>query len=268
MKQVNYHLLGDSVVVNHNGRTSVFRKGDTRFEQIVACIRENRLGDIPELMDTEAAFAKRGLVLKDGLLHMDNEPLPETLSKRVLQLVEAQLPIDIMVKFWKNLKQNPSFNSRKMLYAFLEHNGHPLTEDGRFIAYRGVTKDFKDQHTGKFDNSVGQVCEVPRDQVDDNPNNTCSHGLHVACYDYARSFGPQLIEVAVDPKDVVAVPTDYNGTKMRVCKFEVVAKSEAMRTEPVYRMDNEEMMADLENEEYNELEADDDYYNSDDGYNY
>ncbi len=113
-----------------------------------------------------------------------------------------------------------------MLYRFLEHNGHPLTEDGCFIAYRGVTDDFRDCRTRSIDNSVGSVVEMPREQVDDNPNNTCSYGLHVACFNYAEGFGPKLIEVKVNPKDVVCVPEDYEGTKMRVCRYEVVNESD------------------------------------------
>jgi hypothetical protein len=230
--------LTDSIIINHQARTTVIRKGDVRFDQVTQAIQENRLSDIPELIDTKTAFAKKGLTLQDGLLYMSGEALPETLSKRVLQLVENNLPIDIMVNFWNNLKANPSFNSRKMLYAFLENNGHPLTDDGCFIAYRGVTDDFKDVHTKTFDNSIGQVVEIDRSKVDDNPNNTCSTGLHVACHDYAKGFGPRLIEVKVNPKDVVTVPVDYNGTKMRVCKFEVMAECENLITEPVYTKTN------------------------------
>jgi hypothetical protein len=227
-------LLGDSIVINHNAKTTTLRSGDARFNQVVLAIKENRLQDIPELLDVESIFAKKGLQLQDGALLMEGEPLPEALSKRVIRLVEEQMPIDIMVKFWNNLKENPSFNSRKMLYQFLEHNGHPLTEDGCFIAYRGITEDFKDVHTRTMNNAVGSVVSIPRTKVDDNPNNTCSHGLHVACYEYAKSFGQKLVEVKVNPRDVVAVPVDYNGTKMRVCQFEVMAECENIRTESVY----------------------------------
>jgi hypothetical protein len=173
--------------------------------------------------------------------------------------MEAQMPVDILTKFWRNLKANPSFNSRKMLYKFLEHNGHPLTEDGCFIAYRGVTEDFKDLHTQTFNNAVGQVVEVSRSEVDDNPNNTCSNGLHVACHDYAKGFGPKLIEVKVNPKDVVTVPVDYNGTKMRVCKFEVMAECENIRMEPVYQSFEDQAMA-----EEGEYEDQSEFTDSDD----
>jgi hypothetical protein len=53
---------------------------------------------------------------------------------------------------------------------------------------------------------------------------------------YAQSFGSgddKLLDVEVDPTDVVAVPTDYNGTKMRVCKFKVVAESQGLIEKPL-----------------------------------
>lgn len=235
MSKVNYHLLGDSVVINHKARTTVVRRGDARFEPIVGAIRSGRLEQIPDMLDVSTLFIQKGLEIVNGSVRIDGDELPDSLNQRLLDLMDAQMPVDILVKFWHNLKKNPSFNSRKMLYAFLEHNGHPLTDDGCFIAYRSVREDFKDKHTGTIDNSVGNIIEMPREKVNDNPNETCSSGLHVACYDYAKGFASVLLEVKVNPADVVAVPVDYNGTKMRVCKFEVMAQCDALLSGPVYR---------------------------------
>lgn len=161
----------------------------------------------------------------------DGEALPIELNNRILEFKREGLPFTNLIKFWNNLKANPSYRSREQLFKFLEHNGHPLTEDGCFIAYRGVTSDFKDKHTGKFDNSPGAICEMPRTQVDDDPTRTCSAGLHVAAWEYASGFGETKIEVKVNPKDVVAVPVDYNGQKMRVCRFEVIQQCHDMRAD-------------------------------------
>jgi len=231
---MHYHVLNNSIVLNYLGKTVVVSKEDARYEPVLEAIKLGDLNSIPAIVEIERGFDGNGLELKDGILHAQGQPIPTELNARILQYKEQGIPYESLLKFWENLKQNPSFNSRLQLFKFLEHNGHPLTDDGGFIAYRGVTEDFKDVHTGKFDNSVGAVCEMPRDAVDDNPNNTCSHGLHVACYDYAKGFGKQLVEVKVNPRDVVAVPTDYNGTKMRVCRFEVVAVGENLRTETLY----------------------------------
>ena len=233
--KISYLILNESVVLNYGGKTLNVASSDDRFALILEAIRAANGDDaklatsIPEIVEIERKYNGDGIELKDGLLVANNEPLPAELEARILKFKELKLPYAPLLKFWDNLKQNPSFNSRKMLFQFLEHNGHPLTTDGCFIAYRGVTEDFKDVHTKTFDNKVGSVCEMPRSQVNDNPNETCSSGLHVACFDYAKGFGPKLIEVKVNPSDVVCVPVDYNGTKMRVCRFEVVAEGSVIK---------------------------------------
>lgn len=227
--QINFHVLDNSIVLNYDRKTQVIASEDARYKDVLACIRENRLADIPGVVEIEKRYSGNGIELKDGLFHVKGEPMPAELEARIIKFRDANLPYDALVKFWENLKKNPSFNSRKMLFKFLEHNGHPLTTDGCFIAYRGVTDDFKDVRTKTFDNKPGSVCEMDRSQVDENPNNTCSSGLHVACFDYAKGFGPKLIEVKVNPADVVAVPTDYNGTKMRVCRFEVIQEGTVIK---------------------------------------
>lgn len=250
---INYHVLDGSVVLNYDGKTKVISNDDARYNKVLASIRANTLEEIPAIVEIERGFNRDGIELVDGLLHANGTPMPSELSERILKFKEQELPFEPLLNFWDNLKKNPSFNARKMLFKFLEHNGHPLTSDGCFIAYRGVTDDFKDVHTGSFDNKVGSVCEMPRDAVDDNPNNTCSSGLHVACHSYAKGFGPKLIEVKVNPADVVAVPVDYNGTKMRTCRFEVVAEGENERTDHLYGVEAiERPEVDFETEESEE----------------
>jgi hypothetical protein len=235
--QVNYCLLRNSVVVNFDGRTESIADTDKRFQDIVQAIKDNRLDTIPGIVDrNEIMFTVKGVEVVHGVVRIDGESIPDELNSKLLQLIEANLPLRPLVNFWRRLRHNPSFNSRKMLYKFLEHNGHPFTSDGKFVAYRAVRNDFRDKHTGTMDNSIGQEVRVDRSEVDDNPNNLCSFGLHVATFDYAQKFASgddRLVEVHVDPSDVVCVPEDYNGTKMRVCAFKVVAETKRMREELV-----------------------------------
>lgn len=231
---MNYMVMNKSIVLNFDGRTVTLNNEDKRYNDIIEAIRDNRLNDIPDLLDVETKILRAGFKLIDGVVHKDDKELPASLSTRLIELMDSGLPINPLLNLWEKLEKNPSFNSRKMLYKFLEHNGHPITEDGCFIAYRGVTSDFKDSHTRTFDNNVGSICEMPRSEVDDNPDNTCSNGLHVACYDYANGFGQVTVEVKVDPVDVICVPRDYHGTKMRVCKFEVMNVVQNQNTEQIY----------------------------------
>jgi hypothetical protein len=233
---MNYIILPQSLILNHAGKTTTINKADGRYDQVIQKIKEGKLDEIIPLLSIADSLSERGFQVVDGIVHVDGDALPESLSARVLDFFNNNLPFEPLLKFWAKLKNNPSFNSRQMLFKFLEHNGHPITTEGNFIAYRAVRNDFLDKHTGKMDNSVGNVVEIDRSKVDDNPNNTCSHGLHVATMSYAQTFGSgddKLLDVEVSPADVVAVPTDYNGTKMRVCRFKVVAESQGLIDKPL-----------------------------------
>ena len=221
--KVFYIKTDNAISVHYNGKHTNIISDDKRFAPLCSALK-NEMYDtaIGIIEENERAFSGKGLALVDGVLNVKGTPMPTELSARILAFKESGDKFDYLLKFWDNLQSNPSFNSRQMLFKFLEHNGHPITPDGCFIAYRGVTSDFKDKHTRKWDNAVGSVCEIDRSEVDDNPNNTCSFGLHVACWNYAQSWGDRVVMVKVNPADVVAVPTDYNGTKMRVCRFEVM----------------------------------------------
>jgi len=138
------------------------------------------------------------------------------------------LPHEPLLNFFKNLMDNPSKRAVDELYDFLEAGELPITEDGHFLAFKNVRSNYKDIHSGTFDNSVGKVCEMPRNGVDEDKDRTCSAGLHFCSIKYLPSFtdsdGGKTMIVKINPKDVVAIPADYNNTKGRTCRYEVVAE--------------------------------------------
>jgi hypothetical protein len=226
MTTVNYLILSNSVVVTFDGKRYSITKDDYRYNGIIEAIKAGDFAKVKELADIVQTIRQAGFMIQGDSVILDGQPLEGVIAGRIVDFHAKGLPFEPLLKFARKLRLNPSYNSREQLFKFLEHNGHPITSEGNFIAYRGITEDFKDMHTKTWDNSIGSICEMNRQEVDDNPNNTCSKGLHVACYDYAKSFGQKLVEVEVNPIDVVCVPTDYNGTKMRVCKFKVVSLCE------------------------------------------
>lgn len=88
-----------------------------------------------------------------------------------------------------------------------------------------MKSDFKDVHSGTFDNSPGKTLEMPRNKISDDPKEACHEGFHVGALGYAGSFNGdvgKMVICKVDPADVVCVPYDANQQKMRVCKYKVV----------------------------------------------
>lgn len=193
-------------------------------EDEVAAILEKELTRI-----TAAAHLTDDIAIIGGELLFQGEVINNTLSDRILKMVDEGFVLTPMVNFLANLMNNPSNRVTEQLYAFLEKGKNAITEDGHFLAYKAVREDFKDIHSGTFDNSVGQKVTIARRKVDENPNVTCSYGLHVCSFDYLPHFAHadgHVMICKVNPADVVAIPADYNNTKMRVCGYEVIGEYE------------------------------------------
>jgi hypothetical protein len=78
-----------------------------------------------------------------------------------------------------------------------------------------------------MDNSPGRVVEMERNKVDDNKDQTCSTGLHFCGLSYLGHFGgsdSRIVIVKINPRDVVSIPSDYNGAKGRACRYEVIGE--------------------------------------------
>jgi hypothetical protein len=130
-----------------------------------------------------------------------------------------------LFRFHERLSRNPSFRSVQQLFKFLNHANIPFTKDGCFLAYKSVRSDYKDVHSGSWDNRPGAVNEMPRNQISDDPNHACHEGFHVGALSYARSFsGSKMVVCKVDPEHVVCVPYDASQEKMRVCKYKVIGE--------------------------------------------
>ena len=202
--------------------------------------------------NTESALKNGFNITPESVLY-NGEALPKALADKVRSMHREGLPLNLFEKFWINIQDNPSASSVSELYEFLAYKELPITEDGCFLAYKGLESDFwsvsgnKDtkvvkgavDENGCILNSVGAEIEVKRRDVDDNRDNHCSFGLHVGSLDYARDFARGVVVVVkVNPKDVVSVPTDFNCQKCRVSAYKVVSVFEQEIKAPVVDENN------------------------------
>lgn len=237
-KYINHIKTNKSLIVMFDkGSPITVLRESPQYKTVSDLIDRGQFHEIAATMDKAYGIYSRSngkFLVEDNRVKIDGEVLPQALSTRLIQFIDNGIPTGPLEAFWDNLRHNASESSKQDLYAFLEANHIPLTEDGCFIGYKRVGGDYKDLRTRKMDNSPGKVVSMPRDQVDPNRHNTCSTGLHVAAFGYAssqygsggqstiRSGSERLLKVKVNPKDVVAVPPDYNAQKMRVCRYEVL----------------------------------------------
>jgi hypothetical protein len=130
---------------------------------------------------------------------------------------------DPVKRFVRRMFCNPQWSSVEQLVSFLSHGHFALTEDGCFLAYKGVTEDYYDCRTLSFDNHPGSHNAMPRSEVTFDPHVPCSFGFHVGTHSYASTYGSRVVLVRVDPAHCVSVPVDENCQKLRVSEYWVVA---------------------------------------------
>ena len=219
----------------------------TNYKMIVDALptaTEDELLDLVDIQKAVATFSDGQVTVVNSKVMFEGEEVHGSISKRILEFMSKGLPFEPLVKFLDNLMQNPSMQSQQELYDFLEHENLPITEDGCFLAYKAVRKDFKDKWNGTFDNSVGQVCEMRRAKVNDNRDIGCSNGLHAGALNYVANYGSidnedRIIIVKINPEDVVSVPKDCNCEKLRTCKYEVVGLYQGELPKPLYKAEFE-----------------------------
>ena len=112
------------------------------------------------------------------------------------------------------------------LYEFLKHNDIKIMADGRFIGYKGLdtlNDVFVDCHTRTIAQKEGDYVYTQEQYVNNDPSISCSWGLHVGNWSYVKGFaGYTIAQVVVKPEDVVSVPFDYNGGKLRSKGYSIV----------------------------------------------
>lgn len=269
-------LTDRSLTIRWNGVTRTVDRNDSSFETVLNYYREGKYDEALASASPAEKIVMYGNGLfgvLNGVVIIDGVEAPEELNREILKFIEQKLPPEPLVKFVQRVRKNPSYRSVNQLWGFVKANSICLTEDGELVLYKrvlGPEKEYFDIHTGHtHKNTPGETIRMPRNLVDDDPTSTCSHGLHVAAWEYAhKHFGSTLatsdviMEVLVDPEHVVSIPTDYNNAKMRVCEYTVLGivqnpESSALKVVPrAYVPDNSFSVT--EDEEDDENDSDDD----------
>lgn len=169
-------------------------------------------------------------------------------------------------KFARKLQRNVDPYIRSQLFNFLNYlidteNSLALTPEGNFIGYKGIQKNYLSSRAGngfvdgveykntQIPNKPGTIVSMNRHEVQADPDQTCSFGLHVGSYSYAKGFQPLVVLVEVNPENVVSVPSDYNGQKLRCSEYKVIKEVDKPLTEFLYE-EKQTSLTDLKDEDF------------------
>ena len=230
MKTPAFILTENSLTVSVEGKTYTINPGHPSWKQAIESLKRKDYQALKALVSVQKAFCSftgDKVKIVDNQVFFNGEPINSYLSEKILSFMEKGLPHESLIKFLERLMANPSRRAVTELYSFLRHKSLPITDDGTFLAYKSVRSDYTDHHTGNFNNSIGNILQMSRNNVCDDHSQGCSIGFHAGSLEYASSFGGAdsvLLIVEIDPADVVSVPSDCECQKLRTCKYKVVAK--------------------------------------------
>lgn len=243
-------------VVSNDGSLLVADDQHPNFDKIVdyAMSGDERVFDLFDVSRTVATRFDRlseRVQVANGRIYFDGEEINNSLTRAVVRFLDEDIE-DFMplVNFFEKVMTNPQEHSRDQLYSWLADRDFTITDEGNFLAYKGVVRD-KDgkyrsvssgtaivdgvKHTGRIPNAVGSVVEMPRSNVQADSYIGCSTGLHAGTWAYASGFGRGgTLLVEINPRDVVSVPTDCYAQKLRVCRYKVKKVIDQAQSSPLY----------------------------------
>ena len=208
--------------------------GLKQWETVLELLDNERFDDIANALSPKKLLEhyfidSSNVELNDNGLVIDGKPVDNYPALRAVEFARSDLPYMPVIRFIIKLRNNPSYRAVRDLYSFLEASQMPITAEGNFVAYKKVIRrdgTLVDIHSGTISNEPAQQISMPRNEVDEDPERTCSFGLHVCAHQYLPAFGggpgSAVIAVEVNPADVVAIPIDYDNAKMRVCAYRVL----------------------------------------------
>jgi len=252
---------------------SVVGKTHPNFYKIKKALLTKNFLEVENLLDVKRGYKEfsDGQIIVDGdNLIYNGSIVHNVLTQRIVGMIQNGDEATPMLNFLVNLMDNPSEGSIDQLYTFLEHENLPITQDGCFLAYKAINRDYTDKYTGTISNKVGDKVKMPYEEVTADPTKHCSSGLHCGSIEYVRCYGnftsdengehtgDRLVTVKVNPSAVVSVPEDSDRQKVRVYRYvvheeienpyDLVPKYEA----PVYYDDEGD---EYDDEDYDDYES-------------
>ncbi len=226
------------------------------YDKIVAGVMASD-ENVSELFDVAQTAAEKfdrlteRVSVANGRLYFDAVEVDNSLATQVVRFINEGIEdYKPLVNFFDNVMTNDNQHSREQLYDWLNTRDFTITPEGMIVGYKGVER-LEDNvfqsimsgraivngevQSGKITQKVSDVVEMPRTEVQFDPAVGCSTGLHVGTWDYASGFGRgAVLEVHVNPRDVVSVPSECDHQKMRVSRYTVVSVTDVPYTAPVW----------------------------------
>jgi hypothetical protein len=241
--KIKYLITDHNISVFYNDEVHLVSRDDENANKLIEALKGHDYVVVPKYLSAAKRvedLGKGNFEVVDGKIFINGNESPPVLGEKIVKFANEGLPYQPLVRFFENIQMNPSIRATNELFIYLEKNQFIITDSGCFIAYKRVRHDYMDIYSGTFSNKPGESPTIQFGEVEDDSSKTCARGLHVASWDYAKhhyshATNDKMLEVEVNPKNVVAIPSDYSFQKMRVCQYKVLRVVEEEIEEKHYK---------------------------------
>ena len=159
---LSFTIGANSITVFIDGEINTIDSSHANYDPLLGELRkpagERDLAAIKSFVTVMAMISRyvHGRVsLTDAAVLFEGNPVGDLLAKRMLEIFQQGIDVTPYAMFMENVRANPASYVHQELYEWMEKGKLPITPDGHLVAFKKVRDDYKDCHTGRFDNSVG-----------------------------------------------------------------------------------------------------------------
>lgn len=213
------------------------------------------LFNVPATIERKFQRLGERVTVEGSQVMFDGDPVDGVLQDQILDFLDSGDDFGALVNFYEKLATNPLGDVREGLFTWIKgqrkYGNFTITPSGDLLGYKAVSRRTPEwrtdvegdvfvpsrasRHTGDRVNGVevqagqfieqveGDVVEMPRSVVLNEPSRECGTGLHIGTYAYAESFtGDTVMLVQFSPRDIVSLPDSNSSWKLRVSRYTVV----------------------------------------------
>ena len=201
---LNVNVNSKQFTINFKNKEEILKA----IETISLFKKDNKIKELLKFLD------KSYVIIEDGIFHKTREntyylkgykvKMPLALVERIKEHIEADLPIEPLINFWKLLMANPNKHIRQSLFKFAEHFKFPITDKGYFMAYKSVT--WKGESHKKI------ALEVSKQYI-----KLKASGQNVDDYFVFEDIKNNTFKIAqANLKDLISTSTDIKTTSLEI----------------------------------------------------
>lgn len=238
MSSVPYRISDKTITIVVDRQVHTVQRSAANANALIAELAKGESADL-EVIKAMASVKNYIVYLSQGRISLTDagiqfmgELVNSYMTERIMRHHAEGVDVSPMLAFMDRVMNHPIIGIQQDIYKWCEKGDMPFTAEGHIIAYKKVREDYRSYHSSPdgthLHHPIGGFVEMERSAVDPRRDNTCSTGLHFCSYDYLNAYQGantgRILILSIDPQDVIAIPTDYNQTKGRACRYRIIGE--------------------------------------------